>query len=231
MSTPKVSEAGGERPVELGAWLSSASALSARDGFCQAFFEGLLYNSEELCKELALPDGASPPEVVLAGYSRWGADVLPRLRGVFAVMVSDEEQHTLISARDPVGMHPLFYARAGGRVLLSTSIQSLVDHPAVPSSPNRVALADHLCHSWPDREETYFEAVRRVPPGHALEASSSGTRVYRFWDPIPVGQEVNWVTEDELEVFDGWLYVGAAPILLSTGWSTAPSTAGVPASG
>ena len=205
MSTPELEETGGEHPVELGTWLAGASFVSAKDGSCQALFEGLLYNAKELRKELGLPEGATPPELVLAGYSRWGAEVLPRLRGVFAVLVSDHERHTLISARDPVGIHPLFYARAGGEVLLSASIQTLVDHPGVGTSVNRIALADHLCHRWPDREETYFEAVRRVPPGHALEVSRSGTRLYRYWEPVPADQEVNWVTEDELELFDDLL--------------------------
>jgi asparagine synthase (glutamine-hydrolysing) len=202
MGRPELAEAGGGRAPALGDWIPSDRALQATDGFCDVFFEGVLHNSDDLHQALALAEPVTPPKIVLRGYLRWGAEVLSRLRGVFALMVRDQRRHILLCARDPIGTHPLFYAQAQGQLLVSTSIQDLLDEPGIPSTVNRMALADHLCHRWPDFGETFFEAVRRVPPGHALEASRSGVRLYRYWEPVAAGEDVDWVTEDELERFD-----------------------------
>lgn len=185
----------------IAVWVGGSTALQATEGTSDAVFEGLLHNADELRAELALPE-AGPADLVLRGYSRWGVDVISHLRGAFALLVRDQRRQTAFCARDPVGIHPLFYANAGGSLLISTSIEALLQEPGVSRSVSRVALAEHLCNRWVDREATYFEAVRRVPPGHVLEASRSGERLRRYWDPAPRGESVEWVSEAELGRFD-----------------------------
>ncbi len=192
-------------PAGRAAWVGGEPEVRAAEGECDACFEGTLHNAEELRRALALGESASAAEIVVRGYLRWGAEIVPRLRGVFGLLICDHRRNTALCARDPIGIHPLFYAEADGKALVSTSIQDLLDDPRVPSSVNRLALADHLCHRWPHREETYFEAVRRIPPGHALRMSPAGRRMYRHWDPVRPEEDVDWVSEDELERFDSLL--------------------------
>jgi asparagine synthase (glutamine-hydrolysing) len=196
----------------------------ARQGPCAAFFDGLLYNRAELAERLGLPD-VTDSELVLHAYLRWGEDALRELSGIYALVVADQGRARAICARDRVGSYPLFYAHRGGEVLLSTSIDVLLRDPRVSSEVNRAALADHLAHRWPDPGETYFTAIRRVPPGQALVAEPGLTRVSRYWSPIGDDGEVDWVAEEELERFDGLLeaavarFVGLGPtgIYLSGG--------------
>ena len=128
------------------------------------------------------------------------------------------------AARDPVGVYPLFYASVEGEWLFSTSIEALTQHPRVSGEVNRAALADHLCHRWPDVEETFFKNVKRVPPGHVIRVGRS-KQVRRYWElPIP-GAGVDWIREDELDRFDELLdqaverclCLGPAAIYLSGG--------------
>src|SRR5207244_12601669 len=44
--------------------------------------------------------------------------------------------------------------------------------------------------------------VKRVPPVHSIHDGSRSRRVYRYWDPAPPGEQIEWITEDELERFD-----------------------------
>jgi asparagine synthetase B (glutamine-hydrolysing) len=176
--------------------------VAAAEDECDVRFEGTLHNADELRRTLALGQAASAAEIVARGYGRWGAEVVARLRGEFGMLLCDQRRGSALCARDPIGIHPLFYAESAGQLLVSSSIQDLLDEPRVSTSVNRIALAEHLCHRWPDREETYFEAVRRVPPGHALEARGGGRRLYRHWEPVRAGEEVDWVDDDELERFD-----------------------------
>jgi asparagine synthase (glutamine-hydrolysing) len=188
-----------------GAWVGGEQVVRAAADGCDACFQGTLHNAEELRRMLALAESATRAELVLAGYLRWGAEIVSRLRGAFGLLICDRRRNTALCARDPIGIHPVFYAEAHGQVLVSTSIEDLLAQPGVPSSVNRPALADHLCHRWPDREETFFEAVRRIPPGHAMEISGGARRMYRYWQPVRAGEDVDWIRDDELERFDGLL--------------------------
>jgi asparagine synthase (glutamine-hydrolysing) len=146
------------------------------------------------------------------------------LRGEFALAVRDEARETLLAVRDPVGIYSLYYAEANGSVLLSPSIDTLLAQPEVSNDLNRAALADHLSNRWPDPGETYFEAIRRVPPGHVLKVQGQAREVSRYWNPAPEG-DVRWVEPDELERFDALmeqavsraLELGPAGIFLSGG--------------
>src|SRR4029079_5159218 len=136
---------------------------------------------------------------------RWKFDLVQHLKGIFAMVLADRADQRILAVRDPLGAYPLFYAEAYGRLLFSTSIDALRDQPGVNRSVNRAALADHLCHRWPDPHETFLAAIRRVPPGHALQCLSGCVRVTRYWDPAPPDRPVEWIKEDALDRFDGLL--------------------------
>jgi asparagine synthetase B (glutamine-hydrolysing) len=70
-----------------------------------------------------------------------------------------------------------------GALLVSPSVEALVRHPGVSTEINRVALADHLRHRWPVLEETYYEAVRRLPGGYLLNYRNGANEVGRYWRP------------------------------------------------
>ena len=177
---------------------------SAQADSCEAIFDGVLYNRTELRERVGLWSAANDAEVVLRAYRRWGEGVLQKIKGIFALIVWDGARDIFWCARDPLGVYPLFYADVGRELLLSTSIDALVRHPRVSSAVNRAALAVHLCHRWPKMvEETYFAAVKRVPPGHVMRVDSAAGKVYRYWDVAPPGTAVKWIREDELERFDG----------------------------
>jgi asparagine synthetase B (glutamine-hydrolysing) len=203
----------------------------ARRGSLHAFFHGRLTNHTDLCRELALPsEGTSDHDVVLHLYARWSDAGLERLRGVFAAGILDDARQEALIARDQVGCHPLFYSHveSGRTLLLATGPRELLRHPAVSEELNRPALADHLCRRWPDREETFFTDVRRVPPGFRLRMSSSAVSAERYWDPVPEDRPVEWITEDVPDVFDRvfnravdrCLSFGQAGIFLSGGFDS-----------
>src|SRR3954469_2096979 len=65
-------------------------------------YNGEIYNYIELRREIGEDSFRthSDTEVVLQGYRRWGADVLTRLRGMFAFGLWDESTQSLLLARD-----------------------------------------------------------------------------------------------------------------------------------
>ncbi len=186
--------------VDAGA---GARAAIASERSCGVIFDGVLHNREEIAPALGINGaGLGDARLLLAAYERWGAELTRHIKGVFALVIWDGMQRRLLAIRDPLGAFPLFYATGRrGTLLVSTSLDALVAHPAVDPSLNRAALTDHLLHRWPYPEETFYQAVRRVPGGCRLISKDGHTRVVRYWDPAPEGEPVNWATAADLEGF------------------------------
>ena len=183
--------------------VGEGDAEIAESGRCRVVFAGLLQNRRELRATLgaAVADADTDAELVAEGYLQEGERLLEKLRGVFAVLLTDPRHDVAICARDQLGRHPLFWAEDADRVLLSSSVKALIAQPGISRAVNVAAVVDHLRRRWPIDEETYFEAVRRVPPGHSLRLTTSGQELVRYWDPTPPGEPVDWLAPDEAERF------------------------------
>jgi asparagine synthetase B (glutamine-hydrolysing) len=205
--------------------LQAPPAQLARAG-CEAVFDGVLHDDGEANAFGGIVAAQAAAELILDGYLTLGPDVLATLEGSFVLIVRDGRDGTVLCSRDRLGQYPLFYARAGSELALSTSVDALLRHPRISREVNRAMLADRLTDSWPcPGDETYFSAIKRLPPGHCLRVSSGALRVERWWDPFPEGREIEWVGEGEFERLDELvaravvrcLRLGQAGILLSGG--------------
>ena len=182
---------------------SRAPLSSEAEGYA-VIFDGALYNRAALIRELAdepVAETYNDAELLLAAFRRSGESLLNRLRGAFAAIIWDRARETLFCLRDPIGTFPMFYADGKEGLIISPSIQTLVKCPSVSPAVNRAALADYLLDRFPRMEETFFESVSRVPPGHVLKITRDSRKSYRYWDPAP-GGKVNWLNADEVERFD-----------------------------
>jgi asparagine synthase (glutamine-hydrolysing) len=202
-----------------------SSLQHASGGGVVVLFDGLLYDRRELADALDVSRGLDDAGLILHAWNRWGSDLVHHLRGPFAVIVWDATARRLMAARDPFGEQPLFFVEDGSSLLLSASIDALLACPGVSRALNRAALADHLCQRWPDPAETFFEAVRRVRPGHVLVSTASGVVQQRYWQPISLDHPVEEVSPESLDEFDARferavervMDHGATGILLSGG--------------
>jgi asparagine synthase (glutamine-hydrolysing) len=158
----------------------------ASDTAGQILFDGVLYNADDLRRELDIPDNAAPSDadLVLAAFRRHGRDVVHHLRGQWLLIARDRSSGEIICARDHYGQYGCYYAERNGTLLVSPSVEALARHPDVPSDINRAALVDHLRHRWPVLDETYYEAIRRVPGGYVMTYENGSREVNRYWRPL-----------------------------------------------
>ncbi|HWP40890.1 MAG TPA: asparagine synthase (glutamine-hydrolyzing) [Tepidisphaeraceae bacterium] len=102
-------------------------------------FNGEIYNFRELKSEISSlrPDyrwrTTGDTEVLLMAYQVWGQQCLPKLNGMFAFAIWDEQKKELFVARDRMGQKPLFIIHHPGQmVALASELQALrgYDPPA-----------------------------------------------------------------------------------------------------
>jgi asparagine synthase (glutamine-hydrolysing) len=218
----------GGSPPRL-AFVSSPEASTARlamDGARTLLFDGVLHDREALVRTLSgVSIETDDAEIVLRASRELGDGWLSGLRGCFVIALHDGDSGELIFARDPLGAHSLFYARTHSELFLSPSTNALTLEPAVPAKVNRAVLAYNLCRRWSVQDETYYEAIKRVPSGHVARVHGESVETHRYWDPAPPGQPVNWATDEEADRFDDlldravdrWLELGPGAIYLSGG--------------
>src|SRR5512143_1302008 len=185
-------------PVQIVGANDSSPSVSSRNG-CTVVFDGVLHNRLEIAARLDVDGRISDAEILAAAYRRWALDLPRHIDAAGALIVFDANENRTVAVRDPLGAFPLFYTESAGRLMFSTSIDALRRQPGVDRSFNRPALVDHLCHSWTDPHETFFAAIRRVPRGQLLVSNGRETTVTRYWEPVPPGQPVKWIADDELQ--------------------------------
>lgn len=187
--------------LDIGDLAEVASAVGP-DGATVVVVEGVLYNAGELRQDLEIPVTASAADLVAAAYDRWGRDALQRVKGMYALAIWDANRQTLICARDRLGVYPFFIASKGGQTLVSPDVEALRSHPLVGGAVSRIALASHLVHRWTHPDETYFEGIRRVPPGSTIEFRRGSETMSRYWDPLPAGEPIQWAEGNHVEQFN-----------------------------
>lgn len=93
-------------------------------------FNGEIYNYKELREELNNKGhqffSASDTEVLLKGYTEWGAEgLLEKIKGMFAFIIINKQTNILFAARDHAGIKPLYIAHKNNEIIFSSEIRGL----------------------------------------------------------------------------------------------------------
>lgn len=145
-----------------------------------------LYNTEELRTELAEQGhrftGHSDTEMLAHAYAEWGEDCLPKLNGIFAFAVWEQQAQRLFIARDRIGVKPLFYSRPGGGFVFASEIKTLLAHPQIPAQVSREGVLEVMLIG-PGRTPGcgVFQGIAELEPGCCGYYSRDGLRTWRYW--------------------------------------------------
>lgn len=127
--------------------------------------------------------------LVLHAWAAWGDGFLDRLHGDFAFALWDGPRRRLVAARDRMGVRPLWYAEAGGHVLVSNTAGALRATGLVADALDEAALGDFLAFGQLyDPAASPWAAIRSVPPAHRLDTSDGAVSVTRYWR-LPIDGE------------------------------------------
>jgi len=160
--------------------------MTNEDGSIWLIFNGEIYNYVELRPQLEAAGHVfrshSDTETVIHAYEQWGQNCLQKFNGMFAFARWDATRKELFVARDRVGVKPLYYIWDGRSLVFASEIKALLQHPDISASPNLSALAGYMSAMYSTGEESWFEGINRLLPGHFMTVSPDGLSVRRWWD-------------------------------------------------
>ena len=155
------------------------------DGRLSVAFNGAIYNFRELRAELAASGWVfrteCDTEVLLAAWARWGQNCLPRLRGMFAVAIWDEEAQALHLVRDPFGIKPLYYRQDAGRLVFASEINALRASEVFSAEIDPHSAADYLAWFAVPAPRTIFRGVFSLRPGEAATFRKGRFEIRPAW--------------------------------------------------
>jgi asparagine synthase (glutamine-hydrolysing) len=158
--------------------------LSSEDGRCHVVANGEIYNHLDVRAELEAAghrfSTRSDCEVIVHAYEEWGPDCVTHLNGIFAFALWDENRQTLLAARDPFGVKPLYWFEAGGRVGVASEVGAFLAADLIKPAVDRVSLEHFLAWRFTPSPRTMFEGVSRLPAASVLLAGADGVEVRSY---------------------------------------------------
>ena len=138
-------------------------------------YNGETYNFKDLRHELGDSfTSNTDTEVVLRAYGRWGVEAFRRLRGMFALAIWDDGKQTLLLARDPLGIKPLYYYTDHEQFIFASELRALLASGLVPRSLSVAGIDSYLASGSVAAPLTVIEGVRQLLPGHCLQVKVNG---------------------------------------------------------
>lgn len=161
--------------------------MTNEDGSLQITYNGEIYNHADFRASLEARGHVyrthCDTETILHLYEDYGEDCVNHLRGMFAFAIWDERKRELFIARDRLGVKPLYYTHTeDGSLYFGSEIKTLFEAGAIKPEINFAALPDYLANHATSGEETLFQGVKRLLPGHVMLWRDGELRVNRYWD-------------------------------------------------
>jgi asparagine synthase (glutamine-hydrolysing) len=163
--------------------------IANEDESCWVVFNGEIYNFKDLHARLEAKGhrftSKSDTETIVHLYEEEGDDCLQHLEGMFAFALWDAPRRRLLLARDRIGIKPLYYRVANGRLSFASELKALLLDPALPREINLQALQRYLTFLYIPSPETIFTGIQKLPPGHCLIFQHGQATVRQYWD-LPI---------------------------------------------
>lgn len=148
-------------------------------------FNGEIYNFRNIRKEL-INNGIefktnSDTEVLLHSFILKKEKCLDNLQGFFAFAVYDNAEKKLFVARDRFGIKPLYYSFNGNQFLFASEMKAMIAL-GIEKKIDKYSLANYLHLNYVPGNNSIFENVYKLSPGHYIWASSSGISLNNYYE-------------------------------------------------
>ena len=176
---------------------NSNQPFISTDGRYGLIYNGEIYNYENLRNQLlALRvqfTTRSDTEVLLYWLIHKGQNGVADLQGMFAFVFVDFIKSEVISARDGLGIKPLYIHRTNKLVIFSSEIQGILASGLAPKELNEDAVLYYLSYKYAPRPATFYKEIEEVMPGSIYKIDAAGKLESSVFTQKlkPVGSDIN----------------------------------------
>ena len=146
-----------------------AQPMQSEDGKIIVSFNGEIYNYRELRSDLEKKGrifrSNSDTEVLIHLYQLKGEAMVHDLRGMFAFALWDGRKNSLLLARDPYGIKPLYYADDGWTVRAASQVKALLKSDKVSKLAEPAGIVGFFLMGSVPEPYTLYQEIRQVPAG------------------------------------------------------------------
>ena len=139
------------------------------DGRYSLVLDGRLYNANQLRDQLKHKgytfQSETTDEIVATLFLEKGVAMFAELRGMFSMLIWDNEQRVVYGARDPFGIKPLYVMENEAETLFATR-KKFITYTAEREKLNHQALQDYLTYQYVPEPMTLTDGIYTVKPGH-----------------------------------------------------------------
>lgn len=149
-------------------------------------FNGELYNKKELLQIIEdnnyKLNSKNDIDIVLALYILFQENSLTLINGIFAFSIWDNIKKRLFLARDKFGVKPLFYTILDDTLVVSSSLNSILNYPLVEPIIDKDGLCE-LLGLFPSRSEGFgvFKGIKEVKFASYGIYDASGYTEKTYW--------------------------------------------------
>lgn len=149
-------------------------------------YNGEVYNYVEIAEQLKKSNvtfkTSSDTEVVLESLKQDTLKALTSFNGMYAFAYWDKTEHEFILARDRVGIKPLFYKLTEEGIIFASEIKSILALENHGPSVNQGLIDSYMSLGYCPSNETLFQGIKKLPPGHYLSIKQGELAISPYWD-------------------------------------------------
>src|SRR5690625_2835630 len=154
------------------------------DRYTLAFY-GQLYNVDQLREQLKHKgygfQSETTDEVIATLFLEMGVDMFTELRGMFSMLIWDNEQKIIYGARDPFGIKPLYVLENEAETVFA-SRKKFITYSNEKEIINQQALQDYLTYQYVPEPMTLTDGIYTVKPGHYfVKKMDEPIQFYRYF--------------------------------------------------
>lgn len=124
--------------------------------------------------------------MVLHALIRWGHDALRRFNGMFALALYDNVQLTVLLARDPMGIKPLYWLQHPNGLVFASQYDAVIRHPWCERQRLRTDVAAlYLQFGYVPSPYGIVEGTGQLPAGSIMTWSPAAGPAVREYAPWP----------------------------------------------
>ena len=183
----------------------SAQPFCSDDGKVTLVFNGEIYNYLQIKNQLKKINikfkTESDTEVILKSYLYWGIDFVKRLRGMFSIIIFDENKKKFFCLRDRLGQKPLFYSRYKNGLIISSEIKDILFFKKNNIHENENTVFKYLFRGWCDDEnETFFKDIHSFPSRSIGLIGKNSIKIEKYWN-LDIHKNKKFDSDEFNEVF------------------------------